>query len=156
VLTVDPDLPVFNIRTIDELVGDSLGRPRFTTTLLSLFAGLALILAAIGIYGVLSFTMGQKTREVSIRMALGAQRRQVIGLVVREGMTPVFAGGAAGLACALVVSHFLSSQVYGVSTSDPLTFACVAVVLSLVALAAVLKPAFRATRIEATSALRYE
>ena len=154
VKALDPNLPVDQIRTLDDLVTASLSQSRFKTVLLSIFAGLALVLAAVGIYGVVSYSVSQRTHEIGIRMALGAERRSVLRLVVRQGMALVLAGLAVGLAGAWFGSRYLEDQVYGVSAKDPVTFLAVPLVLAAVALIANYLPARRATRVDPLVALR--
>ena len=153
---IDRDLPIDQVRTMEEVVAASLAPNRFNTVLLSLFAGLALVLAAVGVYGVVSYTVSQRTHEIGIRMALGAQGEDVLGLVLRQGMALVGIGLALGLLAALAATRQLASLVYGVSTNDPWTFASVAVALAAVALAANALPARRATRVDPLVALRQE
>ncbi|MFP5284465.1 MAG: FtsX-like permease family protein [Thermoanaerobaculia bacterium] len=156
VRSLDSNLPVDQIRTMEDLVALSLSQSRFKMVLLSLFAGLALALAAVGVYGVVSYSVTQRTHEIGIRMALGAERRGVLRLVVRQGMIVVLIGVAAGLALAFWGSRFLAGQVYGVSAKDPLTFLAVPLVLLAVALIANYLPARRATRVDPLVALRQE
>jgi predicted permease len=156
VQALDRDLPIDQVRTMPEIVEASLAPNRFNTVLLGIFAGLALLLAAVGVYGVVSYTVTQRTHEIGIRMALGAQGEDVLGLVVRQGMALVLAGLAVGLGCALVATRQLASLVYGVSTKDPWTFVTVALTLAGVALAANFLPARRATRVDPLTALRQE
>jgi putative ABC transport system permease protein len=157
VYAVDPALPVANVRTLQDIVDVSISQPRFYMTLLSVFAGVALVLAAIGIFGVLSYAVAQRTREIGIRMALGAQERTVVGLVVRQAMLLVFGGLVVGLAAAVLLSRTLvASLLFSTSPRDPLTFAAVAGVLTLVALVASYVPARRATRVDPIVALRAE
>jgi putative ABC transport system permease protein len=156
VRSLDPNLPVDQIRTMEDLIALSLSQSRFKMVLLSLFAGLALALAAVGVYGVVSYSVAQRTHEIGIRMALGAERRSVLRLVVRQGMAVVLIGVAAGLALAFWGSRFLAGQVYGVSAKDPLTFLAVPVVLLAIALLANYLPARRATRVDPLVALRQE
>ena len=153
---LDPDLPVFNIQTMDEIVTRSMGWPRSTLVLVGTFAILALALAAIGIYGVLSFSVSRRTRELGIRIALGAQRTAVLRLVVRQGLVPVTVGIGLGLAGVLGLRQLLESQLYGVGTTDPAALAGASAVLLLAGLAACLFPAWRATRIDPMTALRTE
>jgi putative ABC transport system permease protein len=156
VWSMDRDLPLENVQTMNELLGDSVADSRFSTVLLSLFAVVALLLAAIGIYGVLAFTVAQRTSEIGIRMALGAQRSGVLRLVVGNGLMLAVIGVAIGAAIALVATRFLQRLVFGVSTTDPGVFAFVAIVLTAVAATAAALPALRASRVDPIEALRSE
>jgi ABC-type antimicrobial peptide transport system permease subunit len=142
--------------TLDEWVSTNVAQPKFNALLLAGFAVVALLLAAIGIYGVLSYSVNQRTREIGVRMALGAERSDVLRLIVREGMKVALIGVAIGLVAALALGRFLSSLVFGVTVRDPATFAVVAVVLSAVAFAACVIPARRAARVDPIVALRDE
>jgi putative ABC transport system permease protein len=153
---LDAALPVANIQTLEQHVHKSVAPQRFNTFLLAIFALLALILAAIGIYGIMARSVTRRTHEIGVRMALGAQRKDVLRLVVRQGMLLAFLGMATGMAAALAVTRVLSSFLYNVEPRDPLTFAGVAVLLGLVALLACYLPARRATRVDPVIALRYE
>jgi predicted permease len=153
---VDPAQPVFRISTMDRLLAESLSHQRFTMLLIAGFAALAVVLAAVGIYGVLSYVVRRRGREIGIRVALGAEASDVVRLVVGQGMRPALLGIGVGLAAALALGRVLSSLVYGVSPTDPATFAGVAALLGAVALAACLIPARQATRIEVLRALREE
>jgi putative ABC transport system permease protein len=156
VYAVDPNLPVSKVRTLDDIVARSISQPRFYMLLLTIFAGVALVLAAIGIFGVLSYAVAQRTREIGIRMALGAQERTVIGLVVREAMMLVILGVVCGTLAALVVSQTMTRMLFSVTPTDPATFASVAMALLAVALFASYVPARRATRVDPIIALRTE
>jgi putative ABC transport system permease protein len=153
---VDPNMPVSKIRTLDEIVARSISQPRFYATLLGVFAALAMALAAIGIFGVLSYTVAQRTREIGVRIALGAHQDSVIGLVVRQAMTLVAAGWAAGIVAALLVSESLGKMLFLVKPHDPGTFVAVSLALGLIALLASYLPARRAARVDPVVALRTE
>ncbi|HWM90009.1 MAG TPA: ABC transporter permease [Thermoanaerobaculia bacterium] len=153
---LDRDLPIDRVQTMESVVAEALAQNRFKTLLLGLFAGLALVLAAVGVYGVVSYSVAQRTHEIGIRMALGARPDQVRRLVVFQGMRMVLIGAVVGLALALFATRFLRDQVYGVSATDPVTFAVVPLVLIGVALLANWLPALRATRVDPLEALRYE
>jgi len=153
---MDRDLPLENVRTMDDILGDSVGDARFNTALLSMFAVVALLLAAIGIYGVLAYTVAQRTSEIGIRMALGAQRSSVLRLVVGNGLTLALVGVAIGSAGALLATRALERLVFGVSTTDPAVFGLVAFALTAVAVTAAAVPALRASRVDPIEALRNE
>jgi putative ABC transport system permease protein len=153
---LDADLALAHMLTLDEWVSTNVAQPKFNALLLAGFAVVALLLAAIGIYGVLSYSVNQRTREIGVRMALGAERSDVLRLIVREGMKVALIGVAIGLVAALALGRFLSSLVFGVTVRDPATFAVVAVVLSAVAFAACVIPARRAARVDPIVALRDE
>jgi putative ABC transport system permease protein len=153
---LDPDLPVSNVRTMEEVVGTSVAARRFEMALLALFAGLALTLAFIGIYGVLSYAVTQRTQEIGVRMAIGADRGTVLGMVVRDGLRLTAVGIGAGLIGALLLTRVLTSFLYGVSPADPLTLAAAALLLTAAALAASYLPARRAASVEPVVALRNE
>ncbi len=154
VFALDGSLPVSNVRTLDDIVSRSISQPRFYTTLLAVFASVALALAAIGIFGVLSYAVAQRTREIGIRMALGAEARTVLALVIRQAMILAAIGIAAGLAAALALSETLQNMLFGIRPRDPVTFAAVAALLAAVALVASYLPARRATRVDPIVALR--
>jgi predicted permease len=153
---LEPNLPVPNVQTMADTMGTSLYAARLGAWLLGAFGVLALVLAAIGIYGVLSFSVSRRTREMGIRLALGAEPRDVFFLVVRDGMRLVGAGVVVGVAGALASGRSLASFLYGVSTIDLPTFAGVTVMLTSVALVACVIPAFRAVRVNPVTILRYE
>jgi macrolide transport system ATP-binding/permease protein len=153
---LEKNLPVTNFRTVTDLIGASLYAARMGALLVGVFGLLALLLAGIGLYGVMSFTVARRTREIGIRMALGAQRSDVLKLVLRDGMTLVAVGGALGLLVAAFTTRLLASFLYGISTSDVTTFVGIPVILSAVALLACYLPARRATKVDPLIALRYE
>jgi putative ABC transport system permease protein len=153
---LDAQLPLANVRTMDQWVSNNAAQPRLNAQLLGIFAAVALAIAALGIYGVLAYSVNQRTREIGLRMALGAPRRRVLRLVIGEGMIVAAMGIAAGLAAAFALSRALSSLVFAVPVHDPATFGTVAVVLTLVALAACAVPARRASRVDPMVALRDE
>ena len=154
--SLDPLMPVTNVKPLDELVSGTIARPRFNATMLTLFASLGLLLASIGIYGVLSYSVAQRTQEMGIRMALGADAGGVLRLVVRDGLKVAAIGVVVGLAVALPATRVLAALLYGVESSDPTVFAAVAATLTFVALAASYLPARRATRVDPMVALRPE
>jgi predicted permease len=153
---LDRDLPMYRVVTMEQRVAESLARRRFTTVLLGLFAGFALALAAIGIYGVMAYLVSQGTREIGIRMALGATQSAVLRLVVRQGLMLALSGVAIGLVAALAFSRLLGGLLFGVRSNDPLTFAAIAILLMVVALLASYIPARRAARIDPMISLRCE
>jgi putative ABC transport system permease protein len=156
VRALDPALPLADVRTMDERMSRSIAQPRFHLLLLGLFAALAVVLASVGIYGVLSYMVSQRTRELGIRMALGARRADVLRLVLWQGMRRVLLGMALGLGAALALTPVLSSQLFEVEATDPLTFAGISALLAAVALVATLLPAFKATRVAPQVALRQD
>ena len=156
VTALDPDLPVSDIRTLDERLDQSIAQPRVSMMLLGIFALMALVLAAVGIYGVLSYTVTQRTRELGIRMALGAESNSVMRLVVGQAMVPALIGVVLGLAGAWGATRLMSSLLFGVSATDPVTFIAVALFLLAVAALASWIPARRATRVDPLIALRAE
>jgi len=151
-----PNLPVAEVASMEQLLARSLSRTRFSMLLLSSFAALALVLAAVGIYGVMAYAVAQRTREIGVRLALGAQPRDVLGMVLMGGGKLAAFGLVLGLVGSLGVTYLLRSQLYGVSSTDPVTYASVALLLGLIALAACYLPARRATRVDPLVALRYE
>jgi len=153
---VDSELPLLQILTMQDVVGASLSQQRFNMLLLAIFAGLALLLAAMGIYSVLSYSVKRRVREIGIRMALGAQVRDVLRLIVIEGMRPTLIGVAIGLAGAFALGRVLANLIYGVKPTDPITFGAVSVLLAGVGLVASIIPAYRATRVEPMKTLRDE
>jgi predicted permease len=153
---VDPDVAVYGIRTMQDRLYDSLARQRFASTLLGAFAAFALLLAAVGIYGVMSYLVTQSTHDIGLRVALGAQPGNILGLVVRQGMELAAIGILAGLAGAAALTRVMASLLFGVSATDAVTFGAVAVLLAVVAFAATVIPAHRATRVDPIVALREE
>jgi putative ABC transport system permease protein len=153
---VDPNLPITHMTTMDGLISDSVSPRRFSAVLVGIFAALALLLAAIGIYGVMSYTVSQRRQEIGLRMALGAQLTNVRRMILGQTLELTLIGVGLGLAGAFVVARFLSSLVFGVGTYDPVTFFSVALLLIVVALTASYIPARRAMRVDPIVALRYE
>jgi len=156
VRSMDAELPVFSVKTMDEYVTNSVAGPRFNTTLLSIFAAVALVLTIIGLYGVMSYSVAQRTNEIGIRMALGAEKHDVLKLIVKQGLTLVVIGLALGIGGALALTKLLTSLLFGITTKDPVTFVAIAALLSLVGLLACCVPALRATKVDPLVALRYE
>ncbi|HUN85212.1 MAG TPA: ABC transporter permease [Terracidiphilus sp.] len=156
IAALDPNMAVFNTQTMQEHVDESLLLPRISAILLGIFGAIGLSLASIGLYGVMSYSVRRRTREIGIRMALGAKRPTVLGMILRQGLVLTSIGLAIGLALALVLGRFTASLLYGVSGTDLLTFAAVSFVLILTAIVAVLVPALRAAHVEPSTALRYE
>jgi putative ABC transport system permease protein len=153
---LDPELPVSTVRSMEQWLSASSAQPRLNAVLVAVFACVALLIAAIGVYGVLSYSVEQRTREIGLRMAVGAQRGNVVRLVVREGMRMALAGIGAGLLGAMALSRVLASLLYGVPERDPATFAVAAAGLAVVALAACTAPACRASKVDPMVALRHE
>jgi predicted permease len=156
VSAMDPDLPVYRVRTMSEVMGDSVARRRLSLVLLAVFAGLALVLASIGIYGVTSYSVNQRQPEIGLRMALGARRSDVLGLVIRQGMSLTLAGLGIGLPAALALTRLMGSLLFAVRPADPLALAGATVLLTALALLAIFIPARRATKVDPMVALRYE
>lgn len=156
VQSINPELPVFSAQTLNEMVSASLSERRFSMEVVGLFALTALLLAGLGIYGVVSYIVSERTHEIGIRLALGAQNLNILRMVLRQGLGLALVGAAVGLACALIVSHLMAALLYGVRPTDPLTFAGVALLLIGVALLASYIPARRAIRVDPLVALRHE
>ena len=145
---VDPDQPIYNIRTMDEIRAESVAAERLNLTLLSIFAGIALVLAIVGIYGVMSYTVTQRTHEIGIRMAIGAQQRDVFKMVMGQGMMLALIGVAIGLVGAFALTRLMATMLFGVTATDPATFAAIAILLTAVALMACYLPGRRATKVD--------
>jgi putative ABC transport system permease protein len=156
VAEVDKNQPIFLTMSMQDLVADSVARQRFSLLLLGVFSVLALLLAALGVYGVVSFAVAQRTREIGIRIALGAQRPDVLRMIVASGMQPVAIGAVTGLIAAMVFSRVLTSLLYGVTATDPVTFAGVSLLILIVALVACYVPARKAAKVDPMVALRTE
>jgi ABC-type antimicrobial peptide transport system permease subunit len=154
--SVDPTIPVFDVQTMHARMSDSLARQRFASTLLGAFAVFALILAMVGVYGVMSYLVTQGTHEIGVRMALGAERRTILGMVVRQGMELTVVGVLIGLVFALGLSRVMATLLFGIGARDVATFAVVPILLIVVALVACYLPARRATRVDPQVALRVE
>jgi putative ABC transport system permease protein len=154
--SLDKDVPVANVRTLEQIVATSIAQRRLTILLLGAFAVLAVALATVGIYGVVSYSVSQRTHEIGIRMALGAQRGDVLNIVLRHGMALAFLGILAGTAGSLALNRVLAGQLFGVTPTDPITFMAVCLLMGIVALAACYLPARRATKVDPMEALRYE
>jgi putative ABC transport system permease protein len=153
---LDPDLPLSNVRPMTEWVSTSAAQPRLNATLLGVFASVALLVAAIGTYGVLAYSVSRRTKELGLRMALGADRAGVLRLVVREGMTVGLVGIALGVLAALGIGRTMRALVYGVSVWDPSTYVGVSTLLAVVALLSCVVPAIRASRVHPMEALRLD
>jgi ABC-type antimicrobial peptide transport system permease subunit len=153
---LDRNIPIYDMRTIDEDIGRSLETERLVADLSSVFSGLATLLAVIGLYGVMAWTVARRRREIGIRMALGALPGDVIGMVMREVLTLIGAGVAIGVPLALVLSRLIRTQFYGIEPHDPVTVLCSTLALAAVAALAGLIPAIRASRVDPTRVLRYE
>ena len=153
---LDKDQPIYNVRTMDDVVANSLGTRRVSMQLFTVFACAALLLAAVGIYGVMAYSVTQRTQEIGIRMALGAQAGDVLRMVVRQGMTLTLIGVAAGLAGAFVLTRVIANLLFGVGATDTITFAIVSIVISVVALVACYLPGRRAARLDPMVAFRSE
>jgi putative ABC transport system permease protein len=156
VQSVDKDMPLFGINTMEDMLDASVGQRKLLMVLLGAFSGIALLLSSIGIYGVMSYSVAQRAREIGIRVALGASRTRVLSLVVGQGMALAALGVGIGLLGALGLTRLLASQLFSVTATDPVTFTLVAALLSSVALLATLLPALRATRVDPVVALREE
>jgi ABC-type antimicrobial peptide transport system permease subunit len=155
-LELNGELVVYSPEPLDQIVAQSIGQKRFAMTLLAVFAAIALLLAGVGIYGVLSYLVGQRTQEIGVRMALGAQRFHVLQLVMNDGARMTLVGLGIGVIAALGLTRLLSHMLFGIKPTDPVTFLTVAMLLCTIALLACYVPAHRAMRVDPTVALRYE
>jgi len=153
---LDPEQPVADVRAMESLIGASVARARFNTLLLTIFAFVALLLAGVGIYGVMAYSVAQRKREIGVRMALGARATDVARLVVRRGMMLTLGGVAIGMAASFALTWLMKTLLFNVSETDPLTFVGIPLLLALVALLACLIPARRAAKVDPMVALRYE
>jgi len=153
---VDKDLPVSGFETVEQHLSNLIAEPRLYTLLLGVFAVIALLLASVGIYGVMSYSVTERTHEIGIRMALGAKQTDVLGFVIRQGLTLTLIGLGIGIVISLALTRLMESLLFGVSATDPLTFVCISLLLAMVALLASYLPARRATRVDPMIALRYE
>ena len=156
ILSMDPEMPAYNVRTLSAEVSALVAGPRFSASVLAVFAAVALVLAAVGVYGVMAYSTGQRTREIGVRVALGATRRQVLGLMIRDGVMIVAAGLIAGLVAAALLARGLTGLLHDVQPADPVTLGVVAALLSCIGLIAAYLPARRATRLNALDALRHD
>jgi len=153
---IDANQPLVKVRTMEENMATTVAQPRFRTWLIGILAILALVLAAVGVYGVMSYTVTQRTSEIGVRVALGAQPRDVFRIIVGQGLRLALFGVGVGLVAALILTRLLQTFLFGISAYDPLTFIVVSTLLTLVAVAASYFPARRATRVDPMIALRYE
>jgi len=153
---LNPDTPITEVRTAEQILDDERAQPRFRGVLLGLFAALALALAAVGIYGVLSYAVSQRTKEIGIRLSLGASQRQIFWMVLRRGISLVLAGAAIGIAGAAASSRLLATVLFEISPLDPASFAAIPLIVIVVALIATCVPARRSTRVDPLAALRFE
>ncbi len=156
VRSLDPTIPLFNVKTMEQRTSEAIAQPRVSTVLLGIFAAIALALAAIGIYGLISYTVAQRTGEIGVRLALGARPADVLLLMVRQGMAPAVGGIVVGLVGAWAATRVIRSLLYDVSATDPITYLGVVLFLGAVALLAAYLPARRATRVDPMIALRSE
>jgi putative ABC transport system permease protein len=156
VRSLDKDLPTYAPKTVEEYLNGTLAQPRFNTYLLGIFAALAMLLTAVGLYGVISYSVAQRTHELGIRMALGGQPRDMLSLIVGQGLRLAMFGVGIGLVAAFALTHFLSSMLFGVSSADPTSYVAVVSLLLVVVIFACYVPARRAMRVDPMVALRYE
>jgi putative ABC transport system permease protein len=154
--SLDMNLPVYKVKTMSQVLSGAAAQPRFLATLLLVFAGLALVLATVGIYGVMAYIVAQNTREIGIRIALGAQPKNILKMILRRGLVLTLSGIAFGVAGSFALTRVISSSLFGVSPTDPITFVLVSLILISVAMIACYIPARRATKTDPMVALRYE
>jgi putative ABC transport system permease protein len=155
-LGLDKDVPVLNVSTIDHLVAAALRGPRFNAALIGACAGIALLLASFGLYALISYSVTQRTHEIGVRLAIGADQRDIFKLIVGQGMLLILIGVAIGLAASFALTRAMASLLFGVGATDALTFAFISLLLTVVSLLACYVPARRAMRVDPTAALRYE
>jgi putative ABC transport system permease protein len=153
---MDRDLPLSNMRTMEQILSESILRPRFNMLLITIFAVVAMVLASVGIYGVISYSVSQRTHEIGVRIALGAQPRDIFKMVVGQGMKLALAGVGVGLVFAFVSTRVMVSLLYGVQATDPLTFVAIPAALTAVVIMSSYIPARRATKVDPMISLRYE
>lgn len=153
---IDPDQPILDVRTMNQVMAEAVARGRFNTLLIGLFAVIATFIAAVGIFGVMNYSVTLRTREIGLRMALGAQQRDVLRLILKQGLLLTLIGIAISIAGALALTRVMSRLLFGVAATDPATFAAIVLLLSLVSLIACYVPARRATRVDPMTAMRYE
>jgi putative ABC transport system permease protein len=156
VKTIDADQPIYSVRTMHEIRAESVAPERLNLMLLSIFAGIALVLAIVGIYGVMSYSVTQRTHEIGIRMAIGAQPRDVFRMVIGQGMMLAMIGVGIGLVGAFALTRLMTTMLFGIEPTDPTTFAAIATLLTVVALVACYVPGRRATKVDPVVSLRYE
>jgi ABC-type antimicrobial peptide transport system permease subunit len=156
VLTVDKDQPIYDVKTLAQRVSDATAVSRSLTILFSAFAVLALVLGLVGVYGIVSYSVTQRTQEIGIRMALGARALHILQLILRHGLVLVVCGVALGVAGALALTRFLTTLLFGITPTDTFTFVVVAAIFFFIAMVAALIPARRATKVDPLTALRYE
>jgi putative ABC transport system permease protein len=156
VLAIDPDQPIYNVMTMEQRLSDSIAARRFQSLLFGIFAAVALIIAAVGVYGVFSYVVSQRSREIGIRMALGAQPLDILKMILRQGTVVTLTGALVGLTASFALTRVTKSLLFGVSATDPATFAAIALLIATIALGACYLPARRATKVDPMIALKCE